>query len=232
MPAPKDSEWRRREEDLVRQIALLFGEQEEEILRRIQAGELDLGQYWNQEERRWNDKLRGFFIGTVTVSFLLDMARLFGGQEAPDDYQPYISLAAQNYANDYAGRTIHDITNTSRDLVGGAVANYIGSENVTFDDLKEALRSAGFSESRASQIAITETTRAMYHGEETSAGYLREKGFGVIRRWYTVQDDRVCPICAPLHGLEENEYGGWGPDGITPSTSHIGCRCRTISEIT
>jgi len=53
-------------------------------------------------------------------------------------------------------------------------------------------------------------------GGEVPAGEM------LIRRWYTSADDRVCPICSPLHLLFEDK---WPSEAKSGSPLHVKCRC-------
>lgn len=80
---------------------------------------------------------------------------------------------------------------------------------------------------RASRIATTEVTRMYAEGNIASW-----KASGVVgkKRWRTAADERVCPICAPLHGMavpvDENgfttEQFGMG---LYNPPAHVNCRC-------
>jgi len=235
MPEPKGQE-RARHEDLLRvELVELFGEQADEALELIDAGLLD-DPFWNKEEQKWNDRLRPIFLGAVFTSFLLDMARGFGGvAEPPQDYREFGRSEASNYVEGYLGITIADITNTTRTSVNDALVDYVLDPELSLDDLAATLQATVFSQSRIEGITATEITRAMYEGENAFAAQLREAGFEYVRYWYTVNDERVCPICGPLHGLPETPEGGWDPSGVGPGIfpdAHINCRCGIITEIT
>ncbi len=42
--------------------------------------------------------------------------------------------------------------------------------------------------------------------------------------WYTVLDERVCPVCGPLNGQE------FALDSLPPLPRHVQCRCRILSK--
>lgn len=233
MPTPKEEELRRREEMLVEELSILFEQETDEILERIEAGEIQLDDYWPEREGVWSDRLKKAIVGTAVISFFLDMARLFGGGNPPDGYRFEARMAANVYAESYAPNTARDIVGTSRDFVSATVAELL-DDQITFDDLRQQLIDSGLSASRARQIAITETTRANYAGEEAERRFLTNEGLAVRAVWYTVRDDNVCPICEPLHGLEETPQGGWDPSGVGPGIvpdAHIGCRCYTVTQV-
>lgn len=236
MPTPKETELRRREEALAVEIAALLGDDVEEVLERIRAGEVNFGDdFWQARRNTWQPKLARAVIGVGIASFLMDISRLFGGEsEPPDGYQQQARLGALAYGETYVPNTLNDIMGTSKDIVSATVAEYLLDDAVGIDALQERLIAAGFAEGRARQIAITEITRANYRAEENAAGFLQNNGFEIVRRWFTAADDRVCPICAPLHGLLETPQGGWDASGVGPGVvpdAHIGCRCYTVTEL-
>jgi len=76
---------------------------------------------------------------------------------------------------------------------------------------------------RAEQIAITETTRAISAGEELIALILLQMmQTELVPIWHTERDERVCPICRPLHGTGKEVYGRISPSG---PPAHPNCRC-------
>jgi SPP1 gp7 family putative phage head morphogenesis protein len=72
---------------------------------------------------------------------------------------------------------------------------------------------------RARMIAATETTRAFYEGQTAS---FRASGVVQKQEWRTARDERVCPICGPLHGKRTELGGQWS--GVS-MPAHVNCRC-------
>lgn len=77
-----------------------------------------------------------------------------------------------------------------------------------------------FGTSRAEAIAVTETTAAQSAGGEL--GVADSVGTSVDDTWFTTDDNRVCPICGPLHGMQRGEWSGEFPSG---PPAHPNCRC-------
>ena len=79
---------------------------------------------------------------------------------------------------------------------------------------------------RASRIATTETTRLF---SQTTLFVERANEDTTHFRFFTANDELVCPICAPLNGkvVEKNSSGfvgiGWPP-------LHVNCRCEISAE--
>lgn len=89
------------------------------------------------------------------------------------------------------------------------------------------LGAGAFSAGRAETIAVTEVTRAATAAEAAIAAALvlipsEEGGGEMLPVWYTSLDERVCPVCAPLHGTGESVWGPVSPGG---PPAHPHCRC-------
>ncbi len=84
-----------------------------------------------------------------------------------------------------------------------------------------------FSRERAEMVGITETTRAISTAETALAAFvvtIPVDAGGVNRMdatWYTMKDERVCPICRPLHGHDIDDIGRTPP-------AHARCRCSIL----
>ena len=76
-----------------------------------------------------------------------------------------------------------------------------------------------FGTQRASLIASTEVTRAF--AEANRIAY-DESGVVTAYQWQTAADERVCPICGPLHGKQAQK--GQRFNGLFPP-AHPNCRC-------
>lgn len=77
-----------------------------------------------------------------------------------------------------------------------------------------------FGPTRAEGIATTETTVAQSAGGEIAvAGTF---GLSALDTWFTRDDNRVCPICAPLHEVNRDVWAVKFPNG---PPAHPRCRC-------
>lgn len=91
------------------------------------------------------------------------------------------------------------ITQTTTDEIRALIAAGI-EQGESFEALKQRIETySGFSDSRAELIARTEVIRG-----QTDAELEAWQQTGVVSEvvWYTALDERVCPICAPLHGKQ------------------------------
>lgn len=83
-----------------------------------------------------------------------------------------------------------------------------------------------FGDRRAELISITETT-AGYNGALDKALIVSGLSF---RMWWTMLDERVCPICRPLHG-QIRPIGVSFDGGIDSPPVHPLCRCSIVGVL-
>jgi hypothetical protein len=89
---------------------------------------------------------------------------------------------------------------------------------------------------RALSIARTETTAALRLGAELGwmqaqkEGYLQTNDKYVREVWITTKDEKLCPVCRPMHGRTKaigTDTNFQSPDGpIAGPPMHTRCRCR------
>ena len=153
-------------------------------------------------------------IGAATANTLQRGAAL-GVSLSIDD----INRAAQTWARDYSFNVVRGINETTRQAISNAVQQYASTPGMTVDDVARLLEPT-FGQRRASTIATTEITRAYSQAAQITQGQLADRGVITKQRWVTWRDDRVCPICAPLH----NTYD-WDTSFIFGPPAHVNCRC-------
>lgn len=101
---------------------------------------------------------------------------------------------------------------STRDQLRGSISTWLQTGkplSVLIRDIEPL-----FGRRRAEMIAATETTRLFAEGNAVA---YRTAGVNEVE-WYTARDDRVCPVCGPLHG---ERYGV----GTTKPPAHPRCRC-------
>jgi HK97 family phage portal protein len=126
---------------------------------------------------------------------------------------------AARWAREYAYDQVRGITDTSRAAIANAVEQFARSPGMTVGQLSEMLTPA-FGPARAKMIAVTETTRAYAEASRAAQRYLAGYGLTMKRVWKTSADDIVCPVCGPLNGKPEGEWGG-----LDGPPAHVNCRC-------
>jgi len=134
----------------------------------------------------------------------------------------YALQAAREYVTDW----LEKLDSTTQDAIRQAVETFVSKPGTTVGDVISILEPT-FGSARAERIAVTETTRVFALGNDIYAKELQAQypDMEVIRQWWTNNDDRVCPICGPLHGKQAKR--GETFDGIANPPAHVNCRCWT-----
>lgn len=146
--------------------------------------------------------------------------------------------AAVQFLNTYSFEWINGISATTADQTRRVIDSWIRSGN-DFETLVKTLEPI-FGERRARTIAATEATRVFASGNLEA---WRATGVVTGKLWRTAVDERVCPICGPLHDTLVELDGGWtfsqemldanpelaralsGPQTIMQPPAHVSCRC-------
>lgn len=145
-----------------------------------------------------------------------------------------VNTAAASWARQYTFDLIRGIDDVSGQATGQAIAAFVETPGMTIGDVMQQLNPI-FGEARSANIATTEITRA-YAQANQLAGEQLKKDFPdvkIIKRWFTNNDDRVCPICRPLNDksveVTQKFIGGDGQEYNNPP-AHVGCRCWTTTS--
>ena len=115
---------------------------------------------------------------------------------------------ADGFGTGYADEITASIVSTSETHIRTAIAEWTRN-GLPLSALVDTLEGWVFSRDRAETIAATEVTRAYARGNIEA---WRASGVVTGMAWRTANDERVCPICAPLGGLE------FSPDGAEPAS--------------
>ncbi len=137
------------------------------------------------------------------------------------------NAAAAKWAAKYSFDLIKGINKTTQDVLQSVFKTFVDTPGMTIGDVVNLLP---YTESRALMIATTETTRIYAQAEQLAGEALKKEypDVQVIKTWWTNQDDRVCPICQPLHG-KEIELEKWFDGVYENPPAHVGCRCWTTT---
>lgn len=130
-----------------------------------------------------------------------------------------VNQAATDWAAQYAGQLVKDITETRRRELANTISKFF-SEGWNRRELEERL-SRWYNPVRSEMIATTEVTRAAAEGELQIARELAKQGIEMVAVWQTNNDEivRECPICWPRHNKKRGD--GWSD----PPPAHVLCRC-------
>jgi len=175
---------------------------------------------------------------------LEDMYRQIRGATIPIYQDVLAEQALANAADLGWGMDYEDLLIDANDWArtrAGAMANQLSvTDNKRFISILDSLQRGEvasdaipgllgglFGPVRADMTGITETTHAMRQAAARLAANMRASGIEVVERWLTAEDERVCPICAPLdHTTEEV----WGQAIAGGPPAHYNCRCRIAVE--
>lgn len=127
-------------------------------------------------------------------------------------------IPARDWAIAYTDQVLEQLAQVTARGVGQSIGRWL--ENG--EPLESLIRDLEpyFGTDRAARIAATEVTRAVAEGSE--AAY-RESGVVSEVEFYSVRDERVCPLCGALHG--KTTKLGERFDGGTYPPIHPNCRC-------
>lgn len=137
--------------------------------------------------------------------------------------------AAVDWADKHAAETISGISETTRDEIRDLVSEALEGE---FDvaELAKEISSLLGDDTRAELIARTESMEAANQGQialwdqAQSDGYL---GKNAQKEWVVGDDDKLCPICQDMDGVEvglDEDFEVDGEDMEGPP-AHPNCRC-------
>ncbi len=135
-----------------------------------------------------------------------------------------IEVAA--WARAYAGTLVKNIDKTTVNVIRKGLGMFVETPGFTIRDFMNLLP---FDERRSMRIAVTEITNAYAEGQKIGAERLKKEypGVPIYKTWFTNRDDRVCEICAPLHGQSIPMDDMFRVKGIEieKPAAHVNCRC-------
>lgn len=133
----------------------------------------------------------------------------------------------QEYLSTQSLQHVKGINQTTRDQLRATLKTGIANEE-SIDQLRIRIQAVftNASDVRANTIARSETTRAFEYASHEVLQQMSEQDVINARQWLTVQDDRVRPTHAEIHGYVVR-FNNCYPGGIEPG-SEITCRCTEI----
>jgi len=208
-------------EELERKLARLILAVDRAYLRVLENSGVNVPfDFWSTYEADLRKEIAAPLRGYIEQSFTnySDYVNFIDKAGAVDD----INTAMTRSINEMAGK----ITANTRSKLAELIASGIPEDEIISNI---ALR---FSSGHAEQVAITELTRAEAQFSEALSSRLAEQNVNSQIRWLTAEDEKVCPVCAPLdHKLKQD--GGWMyKDTLIPGPpAHPNCRCQTVVEL-
>lgn len=210
------------------------------MIRRLQR-QLEMLQFWGIQKAKprlkidlpeWEDD--DFIDELIAIIFAAGRygIELFEDQVGIGLDYTLANARALTWAREYTFKLVKGIDDTTVKILQEAVSSFIETPGFNIGDIIDQLTQMGFTEKRASTIAVTETTRAFAEGQMQAAREFQSEfpGFTVLKLWQTNNDDRVCDICgAPenggLNGGVEVPIGDAFPSGDMEPPAHPNCRC-------
>jgi SPP1 gp7 family putative phage head morphogenesis protein len=175
------------------------------------------------DDRFWEDESAA--LAELLYDHLLAVAKAAGASGASDIGVPVnidwtlVNKNVEKWARQMALDLVKGITETSRVYTTDAIAQWIESGESLGRLTAVLADSPYFGPMRSQMIAETEVTRAYAEGNRAAWA---ESGVVDGMRWFTAVDERVCPVCGPLHGKQDKLTGDF--DGKGPP-AHPRCRC-------
>ena len=180
--------------------------------------------FWLEEYERLRGKVPQVMLSVFMAGAQSGTEMLPEGLRVLVDWD-WFNQSAVDWLNTWGTSTLVDISATTERNITKIIGNWIQSGR-NIEVLKKQL-APWVGKERAGRIATTEVTRAYAEGNVKA---WRATGYIGMKRWMTAVDERVCPICAPLHGmavgLDENGFTteSFGM-GLYAPPAHPGCRC-------
>lgn len=206
-----------------RRIARQMGRaQQEELARLIEelGDPPDLnnlpGDFWTAQAAAYSAVLYPLFVELFIGRAEQSIAEMGIGVDVA-----VLNNRAATWARQYSFDLIRDITERTRSNLQANIASFAEGK-LDLGSLQDLI-ARDFGPSRAANIAITETTRALAEGEHQYQSELEGLGLTTEGVWNTNQDDRVCAICGPNDGRPTSAVGR--PPG------HPGCRCWETTRV-
>ena len=171
-------------------------------------------------------ELQAALVSELQAFYLADTEDIRQRDKLPDYHHDIIGSAAAEWARNSTFKVVEDLQDNTKRLVRKVVSAAQETPGITLEDMTRMLEPA-FGERRAQVIAITETTRASAAAVNGLQSYYKDNGLNYQRQWITNRDEIAdnCPVCGPLNGKDESQWGSRFPDG---PPAHPNCRCSVV----
>lgn len=129
-------------------------------------------------------------------------------------------------------------------LLLGAIGLILGSdraERIAVTELTGAVSAGELTERRRVQAAMNAGTLQLPKAVLQRAGVPVPAGgdgaalgtisLTIVAYWQTENDNKVCPLCSPLHDQPEDIWARYYPQGPGPGGPHPNCRCWLRYEL-
>ena len=136
---------------------------------------------------------------------------------------------AKQWVADHATETIEEMSKATREAIRDLVDQSFDGD---FDvhDLADQIAELIGDDARAETIARTETMKASNAGQQEAWDQAVDAGLltgSEQQVWIVTPDDRLCPICEPLDGQEQDLGGKFDTElgKVDGPPAHPRCRC-------
>lgn len=180
--------------------------------------------YWAAERKALTAALLPAIEGMVLAGAEAAVAELEAAMAIGVDWA-LINDAALEWARTYTFELVKGITKTSRTLLQTQLANWIEAGE-SLPEMWARLEPI-YGSARAELIGTTEVTRAFAEGNELA--WMQSRVISG-KEWRTAADERVCPICAAMHG-EIVPLGQPFSGGFMHEPAHPRCHCWTLPVV-
>lgn len=232
------------ERDFARRLSRLTARQRRE-LRELLGTPPDPSRVSAADWARWEDERRKELTLILLAVFLATFSQhademLPGGVD--DSTALEVNRQALLQAGAMAADSAASSVSTARDIVTTSADVLATGTSADVDAV--LVRALG--PDRDAVTAATLTTQAQTRGTNAARIPLERAGFNMVTRWITERDDRVCPLCRPLHMKVPDLWGLVLENALAPGGSraqaevianggppaHPNCRCylRTQAE--
>jgi SPP1 gp7 family putative phage head morphogenesis protein len=185
--------------------------------------------FWADEYIRMTGEFKPLALRILFAGIQQGASALPGGLDVLVNWD-WINTAALDWLNRWGAETLYGINETSRKGVVKAIDDWIRSGE-PLPSLSARLDRI-YGDPRITQTAETEVTRMYAEGNLQA---WKSTGLVTEKIWQTANDERVCPICGPLHGTTVGIDSGWSMDaggeivssygGLLAPPAHNRCRC-------
>jgi len=167
------------------------------------------------------DELQAALVAALVV--VLTQAALSRADEVQDEFQMFVDeteleAAIADWAQEEAESMAAGMVDTTRNI-------YDRAAEAPSSEQAQQLIDQATNENRSDLVAITGITIALSAGLFLLNGiYRSQHNVEMVEVWFTQDDERVCPICGPLHGTTPRTWRARFPGG---PPAHPRCRCFT-----
>lgn len=175
--------------------------------------------FWTKED----EDLGGFLFPLLMNIITAGLASGFDLADVEVSDLEELNRQAAYWSAQHSTKLAGQLNNTTRNVLEKKYNEwYLSGDPI--DVLFENIESV-FNDNRAENIAVTEVTLGFSLGVLLAWGVIPQVDG---KEWVTSNDDKVCPICGPMHGqrvrLDEFFIGGDGAYYFSPP-AHNKCRC-------